>query len=57
MRALEKESEEAAQKLQKNVERGQKILDDINRALADIANTQLAINRITDASQGDLIKI
>ena len=57
MRALEKEGEEAAMKLQKNVERGQKILDDINKALADIANTQLAINRITEASQGDLIKI
>lgn len=57
MKDLEKEGEEAAARLQRGVERGQKILDDINRALADIANTQLAINRITEASQGDLIKI
>lgn len=57
MRVLEQEGEEAALKLQRGIDRGDKLLEEINRALSEIANTQLAINRITDASQGDAIKI
>lgn len=57
MRVLEQEGEEAALKLQRGIDRGDKLLEEINRALNEIANTQLAINRITDASQGDAIKI
>ncbi|KAK4292054.1 hypothetical protein Pmani_035151 [Petrolisthes manimaculis] len=57
MKTLEQEGEEAAQRLQRGIERGDKLLDEINRALTDIANTQLSINRITEASQGDTIKI
>lgn len=57
MKTLEQEGEEAAQRLQRGIERGDKLLEEINRALTDIANTQLAINRITEASQGDAIKI
>ncbi|XP_047477527.1 mediator of RNA polymerase II transcription subunit 21-like isoform X1 [Penaeus chinensis] len=51
MRVLEQEGEEAALKLQRGIDRGDKLLEEINRALNEIANTQLAINRITDASQ------
>lgn len=57
MRVLEQEGEDAAQRLQRGIDRGDKLLEEINRALTDIANTQLAINRITEASQGDTIKI
>ncbi|XP_050732922.1 mediator of RNA polymerase II transcription subunit 21-like isoform X1 [Eriocheir sinensis] len=57
MRVLEQEGEEAAQMLQRGIDRGDKLLEEINRALTEIANTQLAINRITEASQGDAIKI
>ncbi|XP_042234317.1 mediator of RNA polymerase II transcription subunit 21-like isoform X1 [Homarus americanus] len=57
MRVLEQEGEEAAQRLQRGIDRGDKLLEEINRALTEIANTQLAINRITEASQGDTIKI
>nr|XP_045604142.1 mediator of RNA polymerase II transcription subunit 21-like [Procambarus clarkii] len=57
MRILEQEGEEAAQRLQRGIDRGDKLLEEINRALTEIANTQLAINRITEASQGDTIKI
>ena len=57
MRQLEDEGDRAARRLQNGVEDGNKLLSHISSALADIANTQLAINRITDASQGDQIKI
>lgn len=57
MRVLDQEGEEAAQRLQRGIDRGDKLLEEINRALTEIANTQLAINRITEASQGDAIKI
>ncbi|MPC09295.1 Mediator of RNA polymerase II transcription subunit 21 [Portunus trituberculatus] len=57
MRILEQEGEEAAQRLQRGIDRGDKLLEEINRALTEIATTQLAINRITEASQGDAIKI
>ncbi|KAG0715136.1 Mediator of RNA polymerase II transcription subunit 21 [Chionoecetes opilio] len=57
MRILEQEGEEAAQRLQKGIDQGDKLLEEINRALTEIATTQLAINRITEASQGDAIKI
>ena len=57
MRDLEKEGEEAAGRLKTGVERGQRLLEEISLALSDIANTQLAINRIANVSQGDLIEI
>ena len=57
MKSLEEDGDAAAKRLQQGVDRGEKLLQYINSALADIANTQLAINRITDASQGDAIKI
>lgn len=57
MRVLEQEGEEAAQRLTRGIERGDMLLEEIKRALTDIATTQLAINALTEASQGDAIKI
>lgn len=57
MRELEMSGEEAAARLLRDVERGEALLGDISRALADIANANLSINRITDASQAQHIRI
>ncbi|CAL4181248.1 unnamed protein product, partial [Meganyctiphanes norvegica] len=57
MQVLEEEGEAAAARLRLGIDRGEGLLEEINRAMSDIATTQLAINRITSAAQGDLIKI
>lgn len=57
MRELEVTGEEAAARLLRDVERGEALLGDISRALTDIANANLSINRITDASQAQHIRI
>ncbi|KAF2355196.1 Mediator complex subunit Med21 [Trinorchestia longiramus] len=57
MRELEACGEEAANRLLRDVERGEALLGEISRALADIANVNLSINRVTDAAQAQHIKI
>ncbi|KAA0201530.1 hypothetical protein HAZT_HAZT005421 [Hyalella azteca] len=57
MRQLEVAGEEAANRLIRDVERGEALLGEISRALADIANANLSINRVTDAAQAQHITI
>lgn len=57
MRELESSGEEAAARLLRDVERGEALLAEIGRALTDIANANLSINRITDASQAQHIDL
>ena len=57
MRELESAGEDAASRLLRDVDRGEALLGDISKALADIANVNLSINRITDAAQAQNIHI
>uniref|UniRef100_A0A2P2HZQ4 Mediator of RNA polymerase II transcription subunit 21 n=1 Tax=Hirondellea gigas TaxID=1518452 RepID=A0A2P2HZQ4_9CRUS len=57
MRELEAQGEDAANRLARDVEQGEHLMGEISRALSDIANANLSINRITDASQAQHIHI
>ena len=57
MRELEVSGEEAAGRLLRDVERGEALLKDVSADLADIANINLGINRITDAAQAQNIHL
>lgn len=54
LRKLEGEKQEAAQKLEESVKRGEKLLEQIQEALQDIAQAQLKLQCISDSSNPNI---